>query len=462
VACDALFNNFCFLFAFLPIVLVGYWAVPSRRWKLVWLTAASYVFYAFWDVRFVLLLLFSSVVDYKIAQRIGASARPKPWLVLSIITNLSVLAFFKYAMFAAEAAQSVFTLVGVPVVVPGFHIILPVGISFYTFQTMSYTIDVYLREVEPTRDFAKYAGFVSLFPQLVAGPIVRYRTMANQLDHLPTRLPPLAAATGIVLFSIGLFKKVGVADTIARYIDPLWADPAALDAIAGWAATLGYGLQLYFDFSGYSDMAIGLGALLGLAIPVNFRGPYHARNPSDFWRRWHISLSTFLRDYLYIPLGGNRLGSKRRLANLLIVMTLGGLWHGAAWTFVLWGMYHGALLVVYQATRSVWDRAPVLAQRLLLVLLVMLGWVVFRAGDVGTAFAVYHSLLSPVEWGLLAVRGPLLVALGAVLAFSMLAKPTADMRFDLSLWRAVLAAVLFSMSILLLRSESSPFLYYQF
>lgn len=462
MACEALFNSTCFLFAFLPIVLAGYWLVPSRKWKLGWLTLASFVFYGFWDARFVLLLLFASVADYGIALRLDGSSRRRAWLVFSMVVNLGVLGFFKYAMFTAETARSLFDLVGADVTIPGFSIVLPVGISFYTFQTMSYTIDVYQREIKPTRDFLGYLAFVSMFPQLVAGPIVRYRTMETQLAHLPMRLPAAGLATGVVLFSIGLFKKVGVADTIARRIDPLWADPGALDAVTGWAAALGYTVQLYFDFSGYSDMAIGLGALLGLAIPINFRAPYHSRNPSDFWRRWHISLSTFLRDYLYIPLGGNQKGRGRKLVNLTIVMGLGGLWHGAAWTFVLWGLYHGLLLVFYQSTRSVWDQAPVWVQRTVLMLLVVVGWVIFRAPDLGTAWTVYGAMLHAPT--LDAVRGnaSTLVIIAIVLAFALFVKPTAEMRFRLTPWNAAMAAVLFALSVMIIRAVSSPFLYYQF
>ncbi|HLE97128.1 MAG TPA: MBOAT family O-acyltransferase [Candidatus Thermoplasmatota archaeon] len=460
--CDARFNTYCFLLAFLPIVLAAYWIVPSRRWKHLLLAVAGIVFYGFWDVRFAALLVAAAVVDFFVAQRIAGSARKRLWLGVSLAFNLGVLAVFKYAVFAVESARSLFDVFGVPAELPYFSIVLPVGISFFTFKTLSYTIDVYRGEVAATRDFPKYLAFICLFPDLVAGPILRYADMSRQLDDIPRRPDRAMFALGVTAMSVGLFKKVVVADTIARYVDPLWTATATLTTLEAWAAAFGYGLQLYFDFSAYSDMAIGLGAMLALRFPVNFRAPYQALNPSDFWRRWHVSLSSWLRDYLYIPLGGNRKGGRRTYVNLLLVMFLGGLWHGAAWTFVAWGMLHGLYLVLYRAMGKTWDAAPVLVQRAVMLALVMAAWVPFRAVDFATAGHVYAAMAGTNGFGSFAATGWLVAGLAAVLAFAIAAKPLVDQHFDARRRVAVAAATLLVVSIVMLDFGDSPFLYYQF
>jgi alginate O-acetyltransferase complex protein AlgI len=466
LGCDARFNTQLFLFLFLPLTLLGYWAVPNRNWKIVWVAFCSTVFYSLWDVRFVGLIAAGAAVDYVIALRIEAAGedrnRRKRWVIGSIAFNLGLLAVFKYSLFARDNAQSLFDLVGVPVELPGFSIVLPVGISFFTFKALSYTIDVYRGQQPACREPLKYLAFISLFPELVAGPIVRYSTLNDQLDNLPRRLPWDFFATGITLFAIGLFKKAVVADSIAARIDPLWAAPESLTFATGWVAALGYTLQLYFDFSGYSDMAMGLGAMLGLRFPINFLAPYQALNPSDFWRRWHISLSTWLRDYLYIPLGGNRKGPGRAKVNLLIVMLLGGLWHGAAWTFVVWGAYHGSLLILYQSLRTTWDKAPLWVQRVAMFVLAVGGWVIFRAPSLKVAAQVYYAMASlGAVIGIAAVL-PLLLVLLAIIVFTMLAPPTGELRIRFTAPWAGIVAVLLAWAILSVGSGNSPFLYYQF
>ncbi len=467
--CDALFNTYCFVVLFLPLVLLGYWAVPRRTWKLGYLTAMSLLFYALWDVRFVPLLLASAVVDFVVAQRIEAArlagadrSRAKAWLIVSIAFNLSVLAFFKYAMFFAENARSIFDLAGIPVTIPGFTIVLPVGISFYTFQTLSYTIDVYRGQVPATRNFLKYTCYVTMFPQLVAGPIVRYAKLDEQLDALPARPHRGLLVTGASLFILGLAKKILVADTVARFVEPLWADPHALTTVQAWYAALGYTIQLYFDFSGYSDMAIGLGAMMALRFPINFNAPYQAVNISDFWRRWHISLSTFLRDYLYIPLGGNRLGARRAQINMMIVMFLGGLWHGANWTFVVWGVYHGFLLASYRQVQPWWDRMHVAGQRAATLFLVVIGWVVFRANSLGDAGAVYRAMFFGAEIGLEALTPFGVLLLLGIYTFMVLARPTSQLRMPAKPWHAAVLSTLLLATMVMMGSGQSPFLYYQF
>lgn len=461
MTCEALFNSYCFLFAFLPLTLVGYWLVPVQRWKVMWLATASLVFYSFWDVRFVALLVGSALGDFLLAIGMSRSPRKRAWLVASLALNLGVLFVFKYAVFAADSARSLFDVLGVPIELPYFSILLPIGISFYTFESMSYTIDVYRGEVPATRDFAKYLAFVSLFPHLVAGPIVRYRQLSDQLDALPSRLVSDAIVRGLALFATGLFMKVAIADSLAREIDPLWARASGLTAGAAWAAAAGYALQLYFDFAGYSTMAIGLGALLGLAIPVNFRAPYQALNPVDFWRRWHISLSTFLRDYLYFPLGGNRRGEGRAAMNVMIVMTLGGLWHGASWTFVAWGLAHGLAILTYRATRPWWDGAPVVVQRALTLLLVVAAWVLFRAPDFSTAGIIYAGMVG-AGGNTIGAPALLIVSIGALCVFVTLARPAVDREWAVRKRTVVAAGALVGIAVILMRAGSSPFLYYQF
>jgi alginate O-acetyltransferase complex protein AlgI len=463
--CDARFNTHLFLFLFLPVTLLVYWAVPSRTWKISWVAFASIVFYSLWDARFILLIAAAAAVDFYVALRIedsGADRRlRKRWLLASLLFNLGILAVFKYAVFAAENARSLFDLLGVDYTMPYFSIVLPVGISFFTFKTLSYTIDVYRGELPACREPLKYLAFISLFPELVAGPIVRYSTLSEQLDALPRRLPRDFLAMGLTLFAVGLFKKAVLADTIASFTDHYWTDAAGLTMMQGWLAALGYTLQLYFDFSGYSDMAMGLGAMLGLRFPINFLAPYQALNPSDFWRRWHVSLSTWLRDYLYIPLGGSRGGPGRTRLNLLIVMALGGLWHGAAWTFVVWGIYHGVLLVLYQANQARWDRLPAWSRQALTLLLVLFGWVLFRAPDLATAGDVYAAMLVP-GGGITGLEATVMAGLLAVLAFSMVAAPLAKVEMRWTLPRAAAVGAMLAAALFFMNLGSSPFLYYQF
>ena len=333
------FTSFAFLFLFLPVFLAGYAAVGTRHRNL-WLFVCSLVFYGWERPYWVLIMMASTALDFSVALAMGAReenrANRRSWLVFSIVANLGLLAWFKYANFFVHTTEAALgTSFG------WTDVLLPVGISFYTFQSMSYTIDVYRGEVRPTTSLVDFACYVTMFPQLVAGPIVRYRDVHRQLlqrEHSTTQFGAGAAA-----FAIGFVKKVLVADSLAPIAAAGFAmpDPGLLPA---WTSLLAYAGQIYFDFSGYSDMAIGLGLMLGFHFPRNFDSPYKAESITEAWRRWHVSLSTWLRDYLYIPLGGNRRGPLRTYANLMATMLLGGLWHGANWPFVLWGAYQGLWL----------------------------------------------------------------------------------------------------------------------
>jgi alginate O-acetyltransferase complex protein AlgI len=346
-------TEFAFFFA---LVWCLYWIVHRRaKWRLILLTLASWGFYAAWDWRFLGLLWLSTAIDYLCARQLSRTEDPRRrrlWLGISVVVNLGVLATFKYLDFFASSTATLLRVFGMQPDWPTLGIVLPVGISFYTFQTLSYTIDVYRRRIDACDDPWAFAAYVAFFPQLVAGPIER-------AEHLLARLRqgPVLRATdqieGVRRFLVGLWKKLVVADNLGAYVDWVFATPSS--DIAPYQVALGtlaFAGQIWADFSGYTDMALGVARTLGVSLSENFDAPYLARGPRDFWRRWHITLSTWLRDYVYIPLGGNRHGPARTALALAVTMLLGGLWHGAAWTFVVWGAFHGAWLAVDR----VWER----------------------------------------------------------------------------------------------------------
>ena len=390
------FNTLTYLFFFVGVML-GAWLLPGRRAQQWFLTIASLYFYGAWNHWLVLLIVASSLIDFFVAIRMHDAttiAWRRVWLVFSLASNLSLLGFFKYSNFLLESVFSLQSWVGLGLMqqAPHIDVILPVGISFYTFQTLSYTVDVYRKQLEPVREFPRFLLFISFFPQLVAGPIVRATDFLPQLEKRAI-LHARNLQIGFTLFLVGLVKKVVFADGLGGFVENIYGQPELYTSVPVILATVAYAVQIYCDFSGYTDMAIGSAVALGFYLPKNFNHPYFATSVTEFWNRWHISLSTWLRDYLYIPLGGNRRGATRTHINLLLVMLLGGLWHGAKWTFVLWGAYQGAMLIVHRFYSRTVESSPRLAwyQRIrqtavfkafavcVTMYFVCIGWIFFRA-----------------------------------------------------------------------------------
>jgi D-alanyl-lipoteichoic acid acyltransferase DltB (MBOAT superfamily) len=461
-----LFNTVQF-FLFLAVVLALFYLGPKALRKYV-LLAASYFFYGTWNYKFILLLLVLTLIDYTAGiwlERVPPGPRRKAVLILSLGANLGFLGFFKYFNFLAANLALV---LGKPVAAFSLDIVLPLGISFHTFQSMSYVVDVYRGEQKAVRNIVDYALFICFFPQLVAGPIVRARDFFRDLWDWR---PPTAddVSRGVLLMALGLAKKMAFADQFAKVANAYFADvqgnPGALTA---WSGVIAFGLQIYFDFSGYTDMAIGMAKLLGFHFPINFRRPYLASSITEFWRRWHISLSTWLRDYLYIPLGGSRQGRWQTYRNLLLTMLLGGLWHGASWNFVVWGGYQGALLSVERAL-GIGQRRPGPAMRLAAIPvtfgLAMVGWVFFRAADLPQSLAIIrqmfsgfngHILFEPWQKGLALLALALAIAEEAWDVFDRL--PSAPV----PVYALAVALLLFCIDVFGVIDASIPFIYFQF
>jgi alginate O-acetyltransferase complex protein AlgI len=351
---------------FFAIVFAVYWAMPWQRGRVAWLLAASFCFYATWNRWLACVVFMSASLDYLLARGMGATTRPRRrqlLLVASLVANLGLLVYFKYANFFLRSLEDALAAAGHPAALPVLKVILPVGISFYTFEAINYTVDVYRRRIPAERNLAHFLLFILFFPHLVAGPIVRAGDFLPQV-HRPKRWNWPRLRLGARLVLLGLFKKLAIADRMGLFADPVFRDPGAYGSAALWMAALAYSLQLYCDFSGYSDMALGTAHMLGYKLARNFDMPYLSANITEFWRRWHISLSSWIRDYLFVPLGGSRGGAAATARNLLIAMTLSGLWHGAGWTYVLWGLIHGVMLCGHRGFQTWARRRPGLATRL--------------------------------------------------------------------------------------------------
>jgi len=482
------FSSYLFLFYLLPLALLAYYAAPIRARNLI-LTLFSYLFYGWANPIFLLLLVGSTALDYTagllIARSEGVrvgdefvvdpdrkrSRRATVILTISIVTNLSILGFFKYFNFGVDNYDALVDWIGMPELRldTALRVTLPLGISFYTFESMSYVIDVYRGHARAITNPVDFSAFVSMFPQLVAGPIIRFSEIADQIrsrTHTVTKF-----TRGVAFFSLGMAKKVLIANPCGKVAD-LAFEAGGLSMVDAWYGVTAYAFQIYFDFSGYSDMAIGLGLMLGFVFAKNFDSPYKSQSITEFWRRWHISLSTCLRDYLYVPLGGNRKGSSRTYVNLLVVMLIGGLWHGAAWTFVVWGGIHGVLLAIERMRRgsSGGIRAPAPLRVAFTFVLVLVSWVFFRAPDLPSAM----RFLGDMAGGTNSHPGALLLdgvvyqpyyvgtmALAAVITWGC--PQTWDWTRTLTTSKALVTAALFILASVALTTQSfNPFIYFFF
>jgi alginate O-acetyltransferase complex protein AlgI len=475
------FSSIEFLWFFMPVVLLAYAAVPPRARNAL-LAAVSLVFYA-WGAHAILFVFLASILGNYVAGRLIGRARhagrenaARRLMWIAVGGNLVVLFAWKYTVFAVDQLNRAIGLLG-DGSIPEPSIVLPIGISFFTFHGISYVVDVTRGDARPMRSIADYAQYMAFFPQLIAGPIIRYHQIEDQIRTPPPRSRRLEdIAEGFPRFALGLCKKVLIADQVAPVANAAFADPSGLTTAGAWIGALAFTVQIYFDFSGYSDMAIGLARMFGFRFPENFDRPYSAASMTDFWRRWHITLSRWFRDYVYIPLGGSRASQAVTVRNLLVIFLLVGAWHGAAWTFVLWGAYNGALLVGERLTgisQLPEDRLAVM-RRATTFLLVVFGWVLFRAEGVGDALDVYAAMFSP-QFGELPTRvdealvAPAVVALSIGVASALLPRRLVMGRLLQGGWEgwplraraAVMAAVPFA-AITVAAGSFSPFLYFQF
>ncbi|HEU4731212.1 MAG TPA: MBOAT family protein [Kofleriaceae bacterium] len=470
------FNSYVFA-AFFAIVLAGY-NLPFLAWRAQkrWLLVTSYLFYAAWDPVFIVLVWLSTAVDWTAARwitRAPTRSRKRALLIASVVVNLGVLGYFKYGNFVLANLVAALHAIGVDYHPAQFDIVLPIGISFYTFHTLSYTLDVYLGRTAPWDDFLDFALYVTFFPALVAGPILRASQFLPQCTR-PHRTTARALAWGVTLVVLGLFEKSVIADSVLAPVVDTAFTAERLRFADAWTGTLAFAGQIFCDFAGYSTCAIGVAACLGFSLPDNFRFPYAAIGFSDFWTRWHISLSTWLRDYLYIPLGGNRAGVARTYVNLMLTMLIGGLWHGASWTFVAWGGLHGAYLVgerlVSRALpRGAWRTSPAvrLAGTLITFGLVCIAWVFFRAGSFTQAFRMLASMFGAgggprvVSWLDYRLAGVVIILLLGT-HWVMRERALEDLA-ERTPWLArTLALATMIVAIILMQGQDRAFIYFQF
>lgn len=390
-----LFHTWPFALFFIVLYPI-YLAVKNTRLRLPLLLAASYFFYACFNPLYPILILYSSLVDYAAATAMERWGRSRSWLLVSIVNNLGLLSFFKYGAFITDNINALLFWLGIPYIVPQPGILLPVGLSFYTFQSMTYTIEYYRGNIEREKNFLTYAAFVSFFPRLVAGPIERAKNLLPQLRRTP-EVAPRDVADGLSLFVVGLFKKIALADYLALYVDKVYGAPEQYQSPALILATFLFCWQVYFDFSGYTDMARGIARMMGVRLMLNFNNPYLATGLGEFWQRWHISLSSWFKDYVYIPLGGNRKGRFNTYRNMFLTMVISGLWHGAAWTFVLWGVVHalGRCVTRELETTSFYrQKVPRIVKQLLVFGFVTFAWIFFRAESITDARLIVARIFS--------------------------------------------------------------------
>ena len=457
------FSSTVFLFFFLPVFLLAYFLTPGIRIKNIILLVFSLIFYAWGEPVYVILMLFSMVVNYFLGCLMEDDpAHKKHTLVFAIILNLAILGFFKYYGFAVTTVNDIF---GTAFEVRDLP--LPIGISFYTFQTLSYIIDLYRGKFQAQRSFIRFGMYITMFFQLIAGPIVRYEDVEKQLEK--RHISKTTLGRGLPLFVFGLAKKVLIANMVGSLFDTITASGSGISTVTAWLGAIAYTLQIYFDFSGYSDMAVGLGKMCGFDFPENFDSPYVSDSVTVFWRRWHISLGTWFREYVYIPLGGNRVGKARHIFNILVVWMLTGLWHGASWNFVIWGLYYGILLLL-EKYLGLFKRLPAFFRHLKTLLLVVIGWVIFSSESFGAMSVTLKSMFGFAALGgvdgtalyYLVHYGPLLI-IGMICCLPFVKKLRDVMIEKRHFALLIVTAGLFFLSVAFLATQNyNPFLYFRF
>ena len=462
------FSSIPFIFFFFPLCLIFYFITPNRLKNYV-LLVFSLIFYAWGEPIYIFLMIFSTLVDFingRILSKKNNEKTRKRFLIIAIFINLSLLGFFKYADFVVEIINGIFNFN-----IESLHLSLPVGISFYTFQTMSYSIDVYRHKVQPETNYFRYLTYVSMFPQLIAGPIVRYETINKELHERKISFKDVG--DGFYRFLTGLFKKVLLGNTIGKLNATIMASDIANQSIMTlWLGIIAFALQIYFDFSGYSDMAIGMGKMLGFSFCENFNYPYIAKNITDFWRRWHISLSSWFKDYVYIPLGGNRCSKLLNIRNIAIVWLLTGIWHVASWNFILWGLYFGIILLIEKyLLKNILDKLPGIIKHLYAIFLILIGWVIFSIDDLSllgdylkNMFNFSHSFIDNTFMYYITNYG-LLILLGIFFSLPIWKKIIEKYQNNkiFSIIVGIVYVVLFIISVCYLVSDTyNPFMYFRF
>jgi alginate O-acetyltransferase complex protein AlgI len=461
-----LFNSLPFLYLFLPVTYFVFWRLNTKTQRYLWLTITGYIFYSFWNPKFCILMALSTAVSYGAGLgflRWNDARHRRLCLILPIVFDLALLGTFKYANFALSSVNWLSEAAHLNLHAPLFNIVLPIGISFYTFHTITYIVDCYRGVITPTRNLFEFSCYVSLFSQLVAGPIVRFRQVEGDLENIAHANQGSNLERGWTFFVIGMVKKVLIADLIAYIINPALTRWQLLSTFDTWLCMLGYTYQLYFDFSGYSDMAVGLGAMFGIRLPQNFDSPYKATSVPDFWKRWHMSLSSVLRDYLYIPMGGSRHGEWKTCRNLMITMLLGGLWHGANWTFVAWGAYHGLLLIISKYSQPALAVWPTYLRKLTTFVMVVIGWVLFRSANFSMASGLLRAMFSWKSGVQLNTEISLVGLLFLAGSLAHFGPNTFELRCQWSTTQAVaLGLLLMACVVFIYGGKQSPFLYFQF
>lgn len=472
------FSSALFLVFFFPILLVTYYLTPNR-YKNIVLLIFSILFYAWGAPKFIFVLLFTTFIDFHVVKHMDTITDRKKrrlFLLIPLFINVGLLFYFKYANFFIDNVNEIVeTLGGKPISL--LNVIMPIGISFYTFETLTYVVDVYRKVHKPLNHFWNYQLYIILFPKLIAGPIIRYHQISDQITGRFETETIDEKLTGFLRFCLGLGKKVLIANTMGQFADTFFAMPIdTLDSASAWLGTLAYTFQIYFDFSGYSDMAIGIGLMLGFRFPENFNNPYISQSISEFWRRWHISLGNWMRNYLYIPLGGNRVSKPRIYVNLWLVFLLSGLWHGASWTFIAWGAYHGCFLILDRLFLEKWVAKFGKSIAIPFTFLItMIGWVLFRAETIEQAIAIWKNLFSfqfNINSQFLEVRFFVILSIATFFAFFAFSKNTQKIQnyiFGIQkkplahLGFIVIAMMLFFVSLgNILTSDYNPFIYFRF